>query len=56
MGIKFNCCECGRSVEFPDTPNFDIDKHEQQAHILYTEYVNNDGRCCYCSFGLKDNK
>jgi len=47
MGIKFKCKECGKEVKFPDTPNFDTDRHEQLAHAIYTHWANRGlcGRC-----------
>jgi len=53
MAIKYNCPKCGKTIHFPDTPNFEKDKYEQLAHSLYTAAANNGKPCADCEFGRK---
>lgn len=47
MGIKYKCKNCGKLVTFPETPNFNINRHEQLAHMIYSEWARS-GLCFNC--------
>ncbi len=55
MGIKFKCNDCGKTVEFPDTPNADTDPYQKIAFGIYSTLAN-IGLCQECEKARKENK
>ena len=54
MGIKTECTECGKEIEFPNCPNAETDIGEKLAFSLYTMFANDPARKCMdCRMGKK---
>jgi hypothetical protein len=49
-GIRYKCPICNREIKFPSCPNFNTDRCEQIAHMIYTacrNANNGKGRPCW---------
>ena len=48
-GIRYKCPSCSKEIKFPSCPNFDTERTEQVAHMIYTACRNeHQGRGRYC--------
>ena len=47
MAIKFTCKQCGKEIQFPETPDFETNRNDQIAHMIYSDWAT-VGLCVDC--------